>query len=166
MSRFRARHKRFRNTPHAGGLKRWLGFLKLAALSLLLIWFMQLQQIPANANVQTSLQTAFQTGELTNKVSSHASNFFCELIIERPIERSRVEPVYPAEAKKAGISGVVVVKVLVDLEGNVEKTEILRSIAGLDEAALEAAKQFTFSPGKQQGRGVKTWVSIVFPFRL
>lgn len=85
---------------------------------------------------------------------------------EKPEEIKRVNPTYPELAKKAGIEGTVVVKVLVNTKGDIEKVEVLKSHPLLDEAAIEAAKQFKFKPGKQRDRLVKVWVSIPFNFRL
>jgi TonB family protein len=36
----------------------------------------------------------------------------------------------------------------------------------LNEAAIEAARQFKFKPGKQKDKLVKVWVSIPFNFSL
>lgn len=85
---------------------------------------------------------------------------------EKPTETKRVEPAYPELAKKAGIEGAVVVKVLVNTAGKVEKVEVLKSHPLLDEAAIAAAKQFEFTPGKVQGEAVKVWLSIPFNFSL
>jgi len=85
---------------------------------------------------------------------------------DKPVEIKRVNPVYPELAKKAGIEGTVVVKVLVNTKGDVEKVEILKSHPLLDEAAVTAAKQFKFTPGKQRDKFVKVWVSIPFNFKL
>lgn len=85
---------------------------------------------------------------------------------EKPEEIKRVNPEYPELAKKAGIEGTVVVKVLVNTKGDVEKVEVLKSHPLLDEAAVEAAKQFKFKPGKQRDKLVKVWVSIPFNFKL
>lgn len=85
---------------------------------------------------------------------------------EKPVEVKRVEPVYPELARKAQIEGTVVVKVLVTTQGDVEKVEILKSHPLLDDAAIAAAKQFKFKPGKQRDKFVKVWVSIPFNFKL
>lgn len=85
---------------------------------------------------------------------------------DKPVEIKHVVPVYPELAKKAGIEGTVVVKVLVNTKGDVEKVEVLKSHPLLDEAAIEAAKQFKFKPGKQRDKFVKVWVSIPFNFKL
>lgn len=78
----------------------------------------------------------------------------------------RVAPVYPDLARRAGIEGTVVVRVLIDEKGNVAKAVIHKSIPMLDEAALAAAKQFKFIPGRQRDKNVKVWMAIPFVFRL
>lgn len=85
---------------------------------------------------------------------------------DKPVEIKRVNPKYPELAKKAGIEGTVVVKVLVTTKGDVEKVEVLKSHPLLDESAIEAASQFKFKPGKQRDKFVKVWVSIPFNFKL
>ncbi len=85
---------------------------------------------------------------------------------EKPKLINMVRPHYPAIARKSGIDGTVVVNVLIDTNGNVEKAEILKSIPALDKAALEAAKQCRFKSGKQRDKYVKVWMSIPFKFKL
>ena len=85
---------------------------------------------------------------------------------EKPEVIQRVEPVYPDLARKAGIEGMVVVKVLITTKGDVEKVEVVKSHPMLDDAAMAAAKQFKFKPGKQRDRFVKVWMTIPFTFRL
>ncbi|RMH74646.1 MAG: energy transducer TonB [Calditrichaeota bacterium] len=85
---------------------------------------------------------------------------------EKPKQIKSVQPKYPDLARKAGIEGTVVVKVLVNTKGEVEKVEVIKSHPLLDEAAIEAAWQFKFTPGKQRDRYVKVWVSIPFNFKL
>ncbi|MCK5453984.1 MAG: energy transducer TonB [Calditrichia bacterium] len=85
---------------------------------------------------------------------------------DKPVVINRVEPAYPDLARKAGIEGMVVVKVLISTKGDVEKVEIVKSHPMLDDAALNAARQFKFKPGKQRDRFVKVWMTIPFTFRL
>ncbi|MEJ2635430.1 MAG: energy transducer TonB [Calditrichia bacterium] len=85
---------------------------------------------------------------------------------EKPEVIKRVEPDYPELARKAGIEGMVVVKVLINTKGDVEKVEVVKSHPMLDDAAIAAAKQFKFKPGKQRDRFVKVWMTIPFTFRL
>ena len=87
-------------------------------------------------------------------------------VSQKPKINHRVSPKYPELARKAGVEGMVVVKVLIDKKGNVEKAEILKSVPMLDEAAVAAVKQFKFQPGKQRDKFVKVWMSIPFRFSL
>lgn len=85
---------------------------------------------------------------------------------DKPEVIHKVEPAYPDLARKAGIEGMVVVKVLIGTKGDVEKVEVVKSHPMLDDAAMAAAKQFKFKPGKQRDRFVKVWMTIPFTFRL
>jgi len=105
----------------------------------------------------------------TRKEKSSKSDddvFKYEDIDVKPEIIKKVSPYYPEIARKAGTEGTVIVKVLVGKNGKVEKTKIEKSIPELDEAALEAAKQYFFKPGMQKGEKVKVWMVIPFKFRL
>jgi protein TonB len=78
-----------------------------------------------------------------------------------------VIPKYPDLALRAGLEGNVFVKLWVDKEGKVRKVVILKSDAEIfNEAAIEAAKQFVFTPAVMQKGPVSVWVSFPFRFRL
>jgi protein TonB len=85
-------------------------------------------------------------------------------VSEKPKRIKSVAPIYPDLAQKAGVTGQVVVKVLIDKQGNIEKAEIFKSVPMLDEAALAAAWQLKFTPGKQRDRFVKVWMAVPFNF--
>lgn len=56
---------------------------------------------------------------------------------------------YPAEAKALGIEGVIKVRLVVDENGKVKGTVLLNKLGhGLDELALQRAKQIEFEPAK------------------
>ncbi len=79
----------------------------------------------------------------------------------------RVVPSYPELALKAGITGRVWVKVWVDREGNVKRAVLAGEGNELfNDAALEAARGFVFTPGLMNGNPVAVWVSIPFTFKL
>lgn len=87
-------------------------------------------------------------------------------LTEKPVEIYRVTPEYPEIAKKAGVEGTIVVKVLIDTSGLVEKVEVIKAHPLLNQAAIDAARQFEFEPAKQRGVPVKVWISIPFNFSL
>jgi len=84
---------------------------------------------------------------------------------------TRVDPVYPDLARKAGIEGKVIVKLLVDVHGKVIDSMVMNfegpnASAGLQESALAAAKQWTFKPAEADGKPVAVWVVLPFQFKL
>jgi len=79
----------------------------------------------------------------------------------------RTTPVYPEIARKAGLEGTVWVKIWVGKEGKPRKVVIQKSASEIfDQAAIDAAKQFVFTPAMMQNGPVDVWVSIPFHFRL
>ncbi len=88
------------------------------------------------------------------------------LASQKPVLIKSVQPVYPELARKAHIEGTVVTEVLIDKKGNIETAKIFKSIPMLDEAALNAVKQFKFKPGKQRDKFVKIWMHVPFSFKL
>jgi protein TonB len=75
--------------------------------------------------------------------------------------------VYPQIAKYAGIQGKVFVSAVIDENGNVIETGILKGIGvGCDEAAMEAIKSTKFIAGTNSGKPVKVKVVIPLIFKL
>ena len=85
-----------------------------------------------------------------------------------PLYRMNPEPRYPRMAKKRGYQGTVLVDVLVSENGRV-KNLILSESCGykiLDNAALEAVKDWLFEPGKEGDKPVEMWVQVPVRFEL
>ena len=83
-----------------------------------------------------------------------------------PTVASRAMPVYPEMARHAGIEGRVTVRVRVGRDGRVKDASVVRSDHVLfDDAALDAVRRWTFTPGIQAGRPVEVWVTIPIRFR-
>lgn len=83
---------------------------------------------------------------------------------------SRVEPVYPQAARQTGIDGTVIVKVQVLENGNPGNVVLQRTSGhdSLDQAAIEAVRQWRFVPARNQdtGRTVACVTTIPVSFRL
>ncbi len=84
------------------------------------------------------------------------------------IESSGVKPVYPEEALRAGVEGLVVLVAIVDERGRVGgEIKVVRGLGhGCDEAAVAAVRQWRFRPATRNGKPIK--VRRIFPilFRL
>ena len=86
---------------------------------------------------------------------------------KEPIIIKKVEPVYPELAKKAGLEGKVWVKVWVDTDGCAKQVDILKSDSDVfNQACIDAAKQFLFTPAYFRNKPVGVWVSVPFKFKL
>jgi len=89
-----------------------------------------------------------------------------------PVEKQpevvkKVEPKYPELAIKASLEGKVTVKIWVDKEGKVKQEVVLKSDAEIfNEPAIEAAKQWVFTPAYMNNGPVAVWVSVPFKFKL
>lgn len=85
---------------------------------------------------------------------------------EPPVPLGRMKIKYPREAVDKGISGQVVVKVLISSGGEILETEIVRGIRELNDAAVDAVKNLKFKPGKYRGNPVEVWTRIPVNFNL
>ncbi|MDA0334580.1 MAG: energy transducer TonB [bacterium] len=85
---------------------------------------------------------------------------------KRPEPINNPAPEYPEIARKAGITGQVVVEVLVDKLGRVEAIGKIHGNEVFHEEARKAALQWTFTPAIQNDKPVKVWVSLPFRFQL
>ena len=83
-----------------------------------------------------------------------------------PKKTKHVQPVYPAEALAQGIRGIVILDIVVDGRGKVASTSVLRSVAGLDEAAIAAARQWEYEPTKVDGKPVSVRLTVPITFSL
>jgi TonB family protein len=64
--------------------------------------------------------------------------------IQPPTLIKQVEPVYPEDARAAGVEGIVILEAQTDIYGRVESVKVLRSIPGLDKAAIDAVSQWVY----------------------
>jgi len=85
-----------------------------------------------------------------------------------PQPRSRGNFQYPKAAKQRGIQGHVVLSLLIDTDGSVDKVQVLESVPTgvFDDAAVVGIRGWRFSPAIYQGAPVKTWVKQKIRFGL
>ena len=86
--------------------------------------------------------------------------------IKPPVKLVDVRPVYPPIARAAGVSGVVIVEVRIGVDGSVEDARVLKSIPLLDEAALDAVKQWKFVPTLLNGQPTSIMMTTTINFAL
>jgi TonB family protein len=86
--------------------------------------------------------------------------------IKAPSKTKDVKPVYPDAAKSERIQGSVIIEAVIGAEGKVINAKVLRSIAMLDQAALDAVKQWEFTPTLLNGKPVPIVMTVTVNFRL
>jgi len=77
-----------------------------------------------------------------------------------------VMPMYPAMARTARVQGIVILEAVIDASGRVESARVLRSIPLLDDAALEAVRQWHFEPARLYGQPVPVVMTVTVNFSL
>lgn len=85
------------------------------------------------------------------------------------LQESVVLPIYPEEARRAGVQGRVLLEALVRADGSVVGVVVKESVAGypeLDRKAVEAVAQWRFQPATINGNPVDSSVEIPIEFRL
>ncbi len=78
-----------------------------------------------------------------------------------------VKPEYPEIAKRAGITGRVFVKVLVDKEGKPKRAVVIKTDSDLfNDAAIAAAMKSAFTPALQNNHPIAVWIVLPYKFQL
>jgi len=86
--------------------------------------------------------------------------------IRPPTKVKDVKPVYPDAARSGRVQGVVIIEATIGANGRVIDTKILRSVAMLDQAALDAVKQWEFTPTLLNGKPVPVVMTVTVNFKL
>jgi TonB family protein len=85
--------------------------------------------------------------------------------IVEPKKIKDVKPAFPEIARSAGITGVVILEVVIDEQGLVREAKVLRSIPLLDQAALDAVRQWEYTPTLLNGQPVSLVMTVTVNFR-
>jgi protein TonB len=86
--------------------------------------------------------------------------------IKAPTKTRNVNPVYPPIAQSARVQGVVIIEATIGPDGRVKDAKVLRSIPLLDQAALDAVKQWQFTPTLLNGVPVPVIMTVTVNFTL
>ena len=86
--------------------------------------------------------------------------------IKPPKLVKEVQPIYPEVARVAEVQGVVILGVKTDEGGRVKDVMVLRSIPLLDQAAIDAVRQWVYEPMIVDGKAVKAVFTATVRFQL
>jgi protein TonB len=85
----------------------------------------------------------------------------------RPPQRTHdVRPVYPPLALAARVQGTVIIEATIGVDGRVINARVLRSVQLLDQAALDAVRQWEYVPTTLNGVPVPVIMSVTVTFTL
>ncbi|MGF1745775.1 TonB family protein [Vibrio minamisatsumaniensis] len=102
------------------------------------------------------------------EVNQGVSNQEPVLVTQPSFSARPTPPNYPRQARRRGVEGVATYEIWLDAEGKQIKQALVNSSGALmlDNAALEAIKQWKFSPHTVNGRAIAHRVQIPVRFRL
>jgi protein TonB len=86
--------------------------------------------------------------------------------MQAPRKIVNVSPRYPATAQAARVEGLVVLDAVIDATGRVTGVQVTRSIPLLDQAAIEAVRQWRFTPTLLNGEPVSILLTVTVRFTL
>jgi TonB family protein len=86
--------------------------------------------------------------------------------VEPPRKIKEVLPSYPANAMVVRAAGTVVIEAIVDADGKVQAATVVGSVPHLDQAALDAVRQWEFAPGRLNGVAVSVIIRVLVKFSL
>jgi protein TonB len=87
-------------------------------------------------------------------------------VIEAPRKTKEVRPIYPAIARSARVQGTVILEAVIGESGKVRDVRVLRSIPLLDAAAIDAVRQWEFTPTLLNGQPVPVAMTVTVAFTL
>ncbi|MEN3333883.1 MAG: ankyrin repeat-rich rane spanning protein [Blastocatellia bacterium] len=88
-------------------------------------------------------------------------------IDQRPVPLNAPQPQYTETARKHGVEGIVIVRVLVGIDGLVKQVRVNRGLPdGLTAEAVRAAFALKFKPALKDGQPTLYWQSVMIEFHL
>jgi protein TonB len=86
--------------------------------------------------------------------------------VKEPTKLQAVPPVYPESAVRARVEGVVILECLISPQGRVTEVKVLRGIPLLEKAAVDAVKQWVYTPTLMDGVPVPVLMTVTVRFDL
>jgi len=87
-------------------------------------------------------------------------------LLRAPQKIVDAHPVYPEFARIAHVQGTVVLEAILDRSGRIDQVRILRSVPLLDQAAIDAVRQWQYAPSTLHGLPVEVLMTITVTFHL
>jgi len=106
-------------------------------------------------------------GGIPNEGVNYNEVFSVSNVSTRPQILARPVPGYTEEARRAQVEGAVKLSVVLNANGTISDITVARALGyGLDQKAIEAAKELRFIPAQKDGHTVSVRVFLEFKFSL
>jgi protein TonB len=86
--------------------------------------------------------------------------------VTQPVLVHEVKPVYPEDVKAAKIAGNVELEAIIDSAGQVADARVITGVPELNDAALDAIRQWEFTPGEVNHQPVAVVVQVEMTFKV
>ena len=107
------------------------------------------------------------TADAPTLPQSDSSGISGKQVTRKPVVVSKPEPVYTDDARSAGLTGTVTLRVWFNRSGEVTNVRVVSGLPkGLTEQAIEAARHLTFIPGTKDGQFVSYSMDLQYNFNL
>jgi len=127
----------------------------------------QTPQVTAEKNQDYRCTDDGTLARILDSESGNDKGFLPKEVDTRAEVTSRPNPKYTREARRAGVQGNVVLKVLLGSKGDIGRVRVARRLPfGLTETAIEAACQIKFKPAIKDSQAVAQWFTVEYTFRL
>ncbi len=85
----------------------------------------------------------------------------------RAVITTKPKPGYTREARRIGVQGYVILRVVLSSIGKIDRLRVIRGLpGGLTENAINAACKIEFRPALKAGKPVSQWLNVEYVFRL
>ncbi len=85
----------------------------------------------------------------------------------RAVIIAKPKPGYRRDARRIGVQGYVILKVVLSSKGKIDRVRVVRGLpGGLTENAIKAACKIEFRPAMKAGQPVSQWLNVEYVFRL
>jgi TonB family protein len=93
--------------------------------------------------------------------------FSAKVVDTRPVITAKPKPSYTKDARRNGVQGNVILKVVLSANGKIGRVRVVRRLpTGLTESAIKTACKIEFKPAMKDGHPVAQWLTVEYAFRL
>ena len=110
------------------------------------------------------------SGVIGGRISSAPTGAPTRVRISQSVSQAflitKVQPQYPESARKGRIQGDVLLKTIIDSDGNVAEVTLISGQPELVPAAIDAVRQWKYTPYKLDGKSVTVETQVTVRFEL